>query len=437
MTKKVNGKRQKAEQRLSPSPLVGEGRGEGDWRKAEGRRQKAKPVLVALCCLIAFAGAALAADPLAVPALEKPFSARFAGADSAWNLHFLAGQTRRDLAAADLATWGAFSEPARGIQIVLADGSLLVAENLRIENEHLAGNAPTFGKFNLPLTLVLGIIFRPPHDDAARDKLLDRALDPAGNSDRLLLENGDELSGTITALADNRVTLQTDANPLEVKLDTLRAVLFNPTLVDKPRAGGLRAVAGFRAGDRLTALEMITDGDQTRFKLAGGIKLSAPTASIAALHVLGNRVEYLSDLKPASYRHLPYLALPWPYKTDRSVTGARLRSWGRLYLKGLGMHSPSRITYDLDRPYRRFEADAAIDEQAGQSGSVIFRVFVDDGSGKWQPRAATEIVRGGQPPVPISVDLAGAKRISLLVDFADRGDELDHADWLNARLVRE
>ena len=145
---------------------------------------------------------------------------------------------------------------------------------------------------------------------------------------------------------------------------------------------------------------------------------------------MGGRVVYLSDLKPASYRHIPYLQLAWPYQADRSVLGGRLRAGGRLYLKGLGMHSPSRITYDLDEPYRRFEAEVAIDAEAGARGSVVFRVFVDDGGGTWQEQATSEIVRGGEPPVPISVDLTGAKRISLLVDFADRGDELDHADWL-------
>jgi hypothetical protein len=40
------------------------------------------------------------------------------------------------------------------------------------------------------------------------------------------------------------------------------------------------------------------------------------------------------------------------------------------------------------------------------------------------------------PPTPISVDVRGGKRLSLIVDFAERGDELDHADWLNARLVQ-
>jgi hypothetical protein len=100
------------------------------------------------------------------------------------------------------------------------------------------------------------------------------------------------------------------------------------------------------------------------------------------------------------------------------------------------MHSPSRITYDLDEPYRLFQAQVALDDEARGRGSVEFRVFVDDGGGQWREAAASGTLRGGQPPRPISVDLAGAKRISLLVDFADRGDELDHADWLDARLVR-
>jgi hypothetical protein len=27
--------------------------------------------------------------------------------------------------------------------------------------------------------------------------------------------------------------------------------------------------------------------------------------------------------------------------------------------------------------------------------------------------------------------------LTLTVDFADRGDELDHTDWLDARLIRD
>ena len=216
----------------------------------------------------------------------------------------------------------------------------------------------------------------------------------------------------------------------------MAAALFNPTLIDKPNLNGLRALVGLRDGSRCDRVDMTADRTSAKLKLAGGVELAVPTEAIVALQPLGGRVEYVSDLTPASYRHIPFLELGWPYRADRSVGGSLLRAGDTLYLKGLGMHSPSRITYELDGAYRRFEAEVAIDDEAGPRGSVVFRVFTDDGSGAWHEGAKSEIVRGGEAPVPISVDLTGARRISLLVDFADRGDELDHADWLNARLVR-
>jgi hypothetical protein len=146
-------------------------------------------------------------------------------------------------------------------------------------------------------------------------------------------------------------------------------------------------------------------------------------------------VTYLSDLKPSGYQYIPFLDLTWPYRTDRNVLGSQLRAGGRLALKGLGMHSAARLTYDLDKPYRAFAAAAAIDDQTAGRGSALFRVYADDGSGQWQLKYESPIVRGGAAPVPISVDLAGVKRLSLLVDFADHGDEQAHADWLNARLL--
>ena len=57
--------------------------------------------------------------------------------------------------------------------------------------------------------------------------------------------------------------------------------------------------------------------------------------------------------------------------------------------------------------------------------------------GQWQEAYKSTIVRGGDVPLPVSVDVSGAQGLTLTVDYADRGDELDHADWLEARLVKE
>ena len=81
-------------------------------------------------------------------------------------------------------------------------------------------------------------------------------------------------------------------------------------------------------------------------------------------------------------------------------------------------------------------ADLALDDSAGTRGSVIYRVFLEREAGDWQSAYESPIVRGGEPPLPLSLDVTGALRLALIVDFADRGDELDHANWLNARLVK-
>ena len=77
----------------------------------------------------------------------------------------------------------------------------------------------------------------------------------------------------------------------------------------------------------------------------------------------------------------------------------------------------------------------AVDDSAKGRGSVVFGVYVLR-DGKWGEAFKSGIVRGGEEPQAVSVDLRGAKGLTLTVDFADRGDELDHAVWLDARLVR-
>jgi hypothetical protein len=282
---------------------------------------------------------------------------------------------------------------------------------------------------------VAGVLFHLPADRDGRDRVVDRILSAAaGDADRLLLVNGDEVAGTIERLADGRMQLQGNVGPLELETSRAAAIVFRTPAA---RGEGTRAQEplgariGFRDGTRLCASSLVVGENSLRATLPGGTTLSAAPKDVVFLQPFGGRVVYLSDLKPEGYRHVPFLSLAWPYRTDRNVAGGMLRGGGALCLKGLGMHSASRLSYVLSGSFRRFQADLAVDDRTDGGGSVGFRVFVDG-----QVRYASPIVRGGQPPVPVSVDLAGAKRIDLVLDYADRADELDHANWLNARLVR-
>jgi hypothetical protein len=98
------------------------------------------------------------------------------------------------------------------------------------------------------------------------------------------------------------------------------------------------------------------------------------------------------------------------------------------------MHSASRLTYPLGGKYKRFDAAVAIDDSAEKHGSVTFAVYVIR-DGKLQEAYKSGIVRGGEAPRPVSVDVSGAESLTLVVDYADRGDEMDRANWLDARVL--
>ena len=340
------------------------------------------------------------------------------------------------MAGADLCWWGSWAEPRGQRQVLLVDGSLIAADVADVDKQRVLLDWNSGGIVTLPLEIVAGIVFHPPADPQSADALLAKLPTAGGNADRLLLVNGDAIGGELLSLADDTVHIRTAAGKLDVRTDKIAAVALNSALAAKPRPASAHAWLGLADGSRLLVASLVDDGAKANATLAAGPQITLSADDICALQPVGGRSVYLSDLKPASYQYIPFFDLTWPYHTDRNVLGTQLRAAGRLYLKGLGMHSASRLTYDLDKPYREFAAEIAIDDQTAGRGSVVFRVYTDDGSGKWQLKYDGPIVRAGAAPLPIAVDLASAKRLSLLIDFADQGDIQGHADWLNARLLK-
>jgi len=393
-------------------------------------------ILLATGLLLAPAAGAEA--PLAVPAAGEPFHADLTGIAANWQITFAIGAKPRAMPAADLVCWGQCAEQGRGGALVLADGTLLMAEVVAADKERLTVNSDVLGTLKLPLEVLSGIIFHLPSQPPDRDKLLDRLARATGDADRLLLDNGDELAGLVTGIVDDVAKLVTDVGPVEIKIDRAAALIFNPTLKHKvPKGNPLRAWVGLSDGSRLLSTQLLLDHQSLKIT-AFGQSFTASPAALVFLQPLGGRAVYLSDIKPAEHHQTPYLDLAWPYETDRNVTGGLLRCGGRLYLKGLGVHSAARLAFSplplgegQGVRAARFEAALGIDDSTGGRGSVQFRVLVDG-----QEKYASPIIRGGDAPVPISVDVTGAQKLELVVDYADRADVLDHADWLNARLIQ-
>lgn len=365
------------------------------------------------------------------------FGARLVAVDASWQLTFAEDAEQRQVPASELVFWGRLHEAPSGTRLLLPGRGVVLAEVLRggdevLEVESLVLREPngTLGKLSVPLEMLAGIYFQPPADALQRDRVALDVWDAEPGTDRLLLDNGDELTGLIARLNASGVQFEAEVGEVSIEAERLVALSFDAQLRHVPQTEGQHAMVGFRDGSRLLASSLIVADGDAKVTLPGGIEWHTGAEEIVYVQPLGGAATYVSDLEPESYRHIPFLRLGWPYGLDRNVQGGHLRSGGEIHLKGVGMHSAARLTWNVAGRYRRFDAEIALDDAAGAQGSVTFRVFAD-GTEKY----ASPVVRGGDAPLPISVDVTGATRVSLIVDFADRGDEMDHANWLNARLL--
>ena len=139
-----------------------------------------------------------------MPVDGEPFAAELVAADAKWQLTFDAGDKPRTLAAGDLVSWGACPEPARAPILVLADGGLIVADVPGRRQGVLAAESDLLGTLKLPLDSLAGIVFHLPAGRQDRDLLVDRVAQAPGRSDRLLLDNGDEVTGLVESIPERQ-----------------------------------------------------------------------------------------------------------------------------------------------------------------------------------------------------------------------------------------
>lgn len=116
---------------------------------------------------------------------------------------------------------------------------------------------------------------------------------------------------------------------------------------------------------------------------------------------------------------------------DRSVDGNTLTLNNKTYTKGLGTHANSEIVYKLDGQYTSFAALVGVDDEVGSVGSVEFQVVVDN-----QVVFSSGVMHNNTEPKEVNVNLSGKNELKLIVTDGGDGINSDHADWVNARLIK-
>jgi hypothetical protein len=318
-------------------------------------------------------------------------------------------------------------------QVIFANGDRLPGNILKLEGERLhfrfRGEETA-----LPLSALSVLWLAPPEGGEEPERLRQRLTHESRPRDVLYLRNGDTIEGVVTGLDDRAVRLEANRKTLTIERTKAAVIALNTELASllRPKTSYARVVLADGTRLALATAEM-AEGKPISATTLFKTSVSFPLADLYALTILNGPAVPLAELKPKKYEHTPFLGDSWPYTLDSSVDRRDLRLAGGTYESGLGLHSESRLTYDFPAGrYRRFEALVGLDDRTGRTGIVRLRVLVDGKPAEIDgPAELTH--RSG--PIPVRVDLTGAKELTLVVEFGERGSVQDHVNWADARLI--
>jgi alpha-galactosidase len=131
---------------------------------------------------------------------------------------------------------------------------------------------------------------------------------------------------------------------------------------------------------------------------------------------------------------------PRPQRGQDVAPPLVFRLGGTTYAHALPLASDGDVAFDLGGAATKFMAVVGVDDGAAPApnappappGSVIFGAWVDG-----RKVFETGVMRRGDPPKPVSIDLTNAKRLRLAVIDANDGTAGDAADWAGAAIVAQ
>jgi NPCBM/NEW2 domain len=339
----------------------------------------------------------------------------------------------------------------------LIDGSILpsegyVADKMQAQAE-LQPPAPAKPiHFDVPLTKVRSVRLKPLDPDVLSQWREIRAL--AVPSDLIVVtkrggQSLDHLECVLGEVNDKEVVCQLDGQEVRVPRGKVAGLVYYRSADDTANAPS--SIVKGPDGLRVSAKSVRWQNDSLVADSGAGVSLTWPISGITSVDLSAGKLVVLSDLEPAAVRWQPLVSLPKAAERaaqfgqprfNQSASGGPLTlaypnpgpaggsPQNKAFAKGISLRSRTELVYRLPAGYTRFLAEAGIEPAASASGNVMLSVFGDD------RLLVEQAIDGSDAPVTLDLNVAGVKRLRILVDY---GENLDTGDWLNlcnARIVK-
>jgi len=302
----------------------------------------------------------------------------------------------------------------------LAGGGRLVGEPVRMEGDSIVWRTRAIGDVPASLRTARGItrgdqpLPPPPADAFAQD--------------RIRLRNSDTLEGIVADVTDGQLMLQSGTDLLPVPLESIASVQFATAAQQAPqqqRGFELRLDDGSTVWSRLVQIE----GDHVLADVAGQTRRMT-VSRVLAIDQVNGPVVWLSDRIPDQIEQTPFIGDPVTTRFNTDLDGRPIRIADRLIAKAIAVHARSRLTWTLPEDYATFRCQYAIDGNRPLA-NVVVRIRLDDRIVHEQ-----ENVTIGPPRPVFEVDIRGAQKLTLEVDYGETYHVQDRLIWIEPALVR-
>jgi hypothetical protein len=242
-------------------------------------------------------------------------------------------------------------------------------------------------------------------------------------------------------ITPEKIAFELDGDAVKVDRKKVAGfIYFRRENTDAPKP---RCVVQGHSGMSANVATMRLAGANLHIKTTVSAEFDWPLDDISVADYSAGKLAYLSDLEPASMKATPLIAQPVaatsavknlePHR-DQSANGGPLtlivptsageptNSEVKSFAKGLAIRSRTELIYRLPAGYRRLNAVAGIDPLNRSYGNVRLEIYGDD-----QPLMSADVA-GNEPPTNVDVEIAGVKRLKIVVDY---GANQGWGDWLN------
>ena len=317
---------------------------------------------------------------------------------------------------------------SKTITVYLSTGGSILADTIGL-NEDAFAIRWTYGQQNLSIDAVRALRLMPALESPAG---FERAIEGESEKDRLFVLSGKKLlpvSGVLYEINDKDVVFEYQGKQRTVAVSKVYGIVLASAGQSPDYIGKCKLTMADSSAIWGTVTKL--DNGQIHLTLSEGIDLTLPWSAVHRIEVRSDRMVFLSDLDPTKVKQKATITYPWPWQRDRSVFSKPLTMKKRVYERGIGMHATCNLSFTNNRKFAVFAATIGIDDETKGRGDCVFRVL-GDGRELFSRR-----MKGGDNPVELQLKIHDINVVTLVADHGEGFDLADHANWCDARFIRE